>query len=132
MGEGSRFAAGSQKIRVLVVDDEEHLVATIDRMLRRDAEVTVALSGTEGLAQVETSEFDAVLCDMSLADMSGRDVWESIRRVNPELAEHMVFMSGGAITASDHEYLDGLGDRLVNKPFLRDELLAAIRRFARR
>lgn len=41
-------------------------------------------------------------------------------------------MSGGAITADDQAFLNSVADRLVLKPFAHDEILAVLRRFARR
>lgn len=119
-------------MKLLVVDDDEHIISMVSRMLRRDAEITAVRSGEEALAQIAGSDFDAVLCDMALAGMSGRAVWDGIQRDAPELAERMVFMSGGAITADEQAFLEVVAERLLAKPFRRDELLAVLKRFARR
>lgn len=132
MAEGPEFPKGSQRIKVLVVDDDENMISTLSRMLRRDAEITTAHSGEEALAQLERVEFDAVLCDMSMEGMSGRQVWDTIRREAPELAERIVFMSGGPITAEDEAFFDSMAERLLAKPFRRAELVAALQRFGRR
>lgn len=130
--EAPRFGTGSRRIKLLVIDDDEHVLSTISRMLRRDVEVALVRSGEEALVQIETGEFDVVLCDMSLPGIKGRDVWEAIRTQAPDLAERVVFMSGGAITGDDHAFFETIAERLVAKPFRRHELLVVLARFARR
>lgn len=132
MADESRCVDESRRIKVLIVDDDETFLWTLRRMLRRDAEVTTAHSGEEALAEIVAGNFDAVLCDVSLAGMIGHEVWDAIRRGEPELAERVVFMTGGATTAEDRAFLETVADRLLLKPFDHVELVAALRRFARR
>jgi CheY-like chemotaxis protein len=67
--------------RVLAVDDEAALRTMITRMLVTDGhEVTVARSGEEALALLETGEFDVVISDISLgAGISGWDLVAEVR-----------------------------------------------------
>ncbi|HWG94771.1 MAG TPA: ATPase, T2SS/T4P/T4SS family, partial [Mycobacteriales bacterium] len=57
--------------RLLVVDDDASIGAFVQAALTGSAEVRVALTAEEGLALVGTEEFDGVLVDNGLPDLSG-------------------------------------------------------------
>jgi CheY-like chemotaxis protein len=70
----------------LVVDDNRAFAENLAEILRDEgAEVTVAGSGTEALALVEKTRFDALLCDMRMPEMGGAVVVHKVRRVDPGL-----------------------------------------------
>ena len=121
-----RFPLGSVRIRVLVVDDEEMLSSTIARMLRAHADVTLAGSAAEALAQVAGTAFDAIVCDVGMPNGGGEGLYRAIQARDVALAARMLFMTGGAVTLSQVAFLDEIADRGVSKPFRRDELLARL------
>ncbi len=56
-----------------------------------------------------------------------QDLQTEVRRVAPDLAERMIFMTGGAFTPRAQEFLARVPrGRLLTKPFGPDELLAAL------
>lgn len=89
------------KRTVLVVDD--HIVVSnglgaILRQSNRYQEVRQATSGREAIRMVGQEEFDAVVLDISLPDMSGIDVVAELVRLRPRLPIVMFTMHG------DREY----------------------------
>lgn len=86
MDDDSTPPAGSKRIKVLIVDDDESFLSTLNRMLRRDLEVTTVYAGADALAAIEGGDFDVILCDMGLAGMTGREVWKAIQTQSPELS----------------------------------------------
>lgn len=123
-----RRGTSKPRPRVLVVDDEAIIVATVARMLRREFEVTTAGSGAEALAVLlgDGPAFDAVLCDISMAATTGKDVYDALVAAGHPSADRMIFMTGGATTAEVEAFLAGLADRVVFKPFHQRELLARL------
>lgn len=121
-----RFPLGSVRIRVLVVDDEEMSTATVERMLRPHADVTVAGSAAEALAHVAASSFDAIVCDVGMPDGGGEGLYRAIQAEDEALAARMLFMTGGAVTRTQAAFLDEIADRGVGKPFRSDELLSRL------
>ncbi len=84
----SSAAAGSVSGTVLVVEDEEELRMAVSKMLRkRDFFVVEAPDGRAGvdLFRANQREFDAVLLDLTLPGMTGREVLEELRRLRPDL-----------------------------------------------
>jgi DNA-binding response OmpR family regulator len=132
MGKPSEWATGSQRIRVLVVDDEPDLRTTIERMLRRHADVTTAATVDEAMAALSHGEYDAMVCDYGVVGAPGGERWNRLEEQVPTMLEHLLVMSGGGISAEDQAVLDELADRLLLKPFRMDALLAALRRVAQR
>ncbi len=80
-------------LRVLFVDDEEELVATVvERLDLRGIEATGALSGEEALTRIAVQPFDVVVVDVRMPGMGGLDVIRRLKHTHPELA--VVLLSG--------------------------------------
>jgi two-component system, cell cycle sensor histidine kinase and response regulator CckA len=104
--------------RVLVVDDEEAICKTMQRLLGRDHEVVTAVSAARAAEILQTDRgFDLILCDMMMPDMSGMELHASIAAQDHELAERFVFVTGGAFTPAASRYLANVGNRRLEKPF---------------
>lgn len=70
--------------RVLLVDDEENVVAGLKRHLRGLFDITTATSGAEALDVVESSEpFAVVVSDMRMPGMDGVRLLEEIKKKAP-------------------------------------------------
>ncbi|RKH65668.1 PAS domain S-box protein [Corallococcus aberystwythensis] len=103
--------------RVLVVDDEPAVGRVLQRLLRGH-DVEVATSGRQALERMSRAPgFDAVLCDVMMPDLAGRDVYEAVRREYPGLERRFVFVSGGAFTSGAREFLEHIPNPLLEKPF---------------
>jgi CheY-like chemotaxis protein len=104
--------------RVLVVDDEAAVGRTIARLLGDRHEVVVVTSGTQAIDLLERGgDFDVILCDMSMPDVTGMDVFTRSTANRPELAERFVFMSGGSFHPRTREFLETSANARVDKPF---------------
>ncbi len=103
--------------RVLVVDDEPAVGRVLQRILRGH-QVDVACSGRQALELLDQGlEPDAVLCDVMMPDLTGRDVYEAVRREYTGLEHRFVFVSGGAFTTGARDFLASIPNLLLEKPF---------------
>jgi FixJ family two-component response regulator len=59
--------------------------------------------------------------------MSGAELYERLRKADPQQAERMIFMSGGACTPEATAFLAGAGRPTIQKPFRTATLREAIR-----
>jgi PAS domain S-box-containing protein len=90
--------------RVLVIDDEPAIGRVIGRVLEREHEVSVLTDARDALSRIAAGEvFDVVFCDLMMPGMTGREFFEALRGSNPELAQRVVFVTGGAFTGSMEE-----------------------------
>jgi PAS domain S-box-containing protein len=113
--------------RVLLVDDEPLVLRSVTRMLRRTHTVVSAGSAREALDLVERGErFDAILTDLHMPGMSGRDLAVSIESVAPDQAARVVLVTGGTACADTARFLDGCPNPPLYKPFQRAALTAAV------
>src|SRR3990172_6472084 len=85
--------------RVLVIDDEEGVGRVIQRILAGTYVVMTDTSAAAALARLRRDPgFDVVLCDLMMPEMTGMELHDEILRTAPELAERLVFLTGGAFT----------------------------------
>jgi CheY-like chemotaxis protein len=104
--------------RVLVIDDEPAIGRVIGRVLEREHEVSVLTDARDALSRIAAGEvFDVVFCDLMMPGMTGREFFEALRGSNPELAQRVVFVTGGAFTGSMEEFLRTTGNTSISKPF---------------
>ena len=85
--------------QVLLVDDEAVFMPEQVRQALPEHTVTVATSGTEGLASIRSARPDVVLLDLGLPDRSGLEIFEDIRTVDARLPVIFVTMAKSADTA---------------------------------
>ena len=112
-------------IRLLLVDDEEGFVSVLTkRMTRRNINVTVALSGTEGIQALRKQDFDVAVLDLKMEDMDGIEVLKIFKKMYPEMAVIMLTGHGSEQAAKEGmEY--GAFDYLT-KPCELEELIEKI------
>ena len=112
-------------VNILVVDNERSVRETMTRLLASFGHtVSAAETGTEGIALYKRNKFDLVFTDLGMPGMSGWEVAQEIKRINPKAI--VVLMSGWAVSL-DPQKAHELGvDRILQKPFEVDEVLAVI------
>jgi CheY-like chemotaxis protein/two-component sensor histidine kinase len=122
---------GNRRHHVMLVDDEPLVVHTIERLLRRDYDITVALCGQEAIEHIARGvRFDAIVTDVMMPNMTGIELIEEVRRIAPDQADRIIFLSGGAFTGQTRERLDQLGVPQLEKPVTAKELRACVMRVA--
>lgn len=74
-----------QKLRVLLVDDENELVSTLEERLSfRNIHAEFVLNGDEALVLLKEKDFDVVVLDIHMPGTSGMDVMKEIKQISPE------------------------------------------------
>ena len=74
----------SDPIRILIVDNDEHLLITLERLLEGEGYATAtAWSGKEALEISRASKFDLLLVDEHLADVEAAALWEALQQHQP-------------------------------------------------
>jgi CheY-like chemotaxis protein len=114
--------------RVLVVDDEVAVGRTIQRLLGDRHEVVALASGAEAVELLlGGADFDVILCDMSMPEVTGIDVYVRSTEARSELASRFVFMTGGSFAASTRDFLERSPNEKIDKPFDLAVLRAVVR-----
>jgi len=110
-------AAPGERRRILILDDDRPVAAAIALELAAH-DVVVAESGREALQILShDKDFDVILCDLMMPEISGIDVYEALRLIAPALLDRVVLMTGGAFTARARQFVSEVDALLIEKPF---------------
>jgi signal transduction histidine kinase len=119
--------ASAPRARVLIVDDDRQVAETVRRALAPQHDTLLVNSGREALAYVRGGEqFDLILCDVMMPEMTGMALHAELVRVAPRQAERLIFVTGGAFTEDARRYLDRVPNLQVHKPFDLGELRSLV------
>jgi two-component system cell cycle sensor histidine kinase/response regulator CckA len=111
-------------MQILLIDDDAAVLRALTRMLRPHV-VTATTSASGALAMIRHGQpFDAVLCDLRMPDMIGRDFYAALRGFAPALASRTVFISGGICNPEDAAFAKI--HATLMKPFTKGELSLAL------
>lgn len=114
-----------RKMRLLLVDDEPRLLASLCELLRdRDYHLITATCGREAVNELGKCQFDLVLLDLRLPDFGGHEIMDFMRLHS--INSHIIVLSGetgidgaiGALKRGAYDYL--------RKPYTRDDLLKTV------
>ena len=118
--------------RVLIVEDEQAIAQGLRLLLEGEYEVVVASGGRAALELLSHgSEFDVVLCDLMMPDLSGIELYEALKQQAPGTEERLLFMTGGAYTPEAEEFLERVPNPRVEKPFDLERMERLIRSLMR-
>jgi DNA-binding response OmpR family regulator len=118
-------------MKILLVEDEPKVASFIKKGLEEQTyEVDQAYDGNFGLKLALQNDYDLILLDIILPNMSGLDVCRAIRKQKPFVSILMLTALG--TTDDKITGLDAGADDYLTKPFEFKELLARIRALSRR
>ncbi len=112
---------------VLLVEDDAAFGETLQVFLESSSfSVSRAVDGADGLRQIKTSDFDIILCDMVMPNLSGDQFYQEVERVKPHLCAQFLFMTGHRADPRSERIIRQMGRLMLWKPFLMADLLKAI------
>ncbi len=118
-------------MRVLLVEDDSATSRSIELMLNGDGfSVYTTDLGEEGIDLGKMYDYDIILLDLQLPDMSGFEVLKSLRMA--KVRTPVLILSGNAIVDAKVRALGVGADDYMTKPFHKDELVARINALVRR
>lgn len=113
--------------QILVVDDDSELRENMCEILSEAGfAVTPAASGEEALDCLERQSFDAVLLDLIMPGLGGKEVLPLIKRQAPSV--RVIMITAFATIDNAVAAMRAGADDYITKPFKVDELLTAVRR----
>lgn len=115
-------ASSVERARLLIIDDEPEVGRAMKRGLAQQHDVTLAQTGAEGLTLMAETDFDLVLCDLMMPEMTGMEVMNRVKTTLPDYVERLVFMTGGAFSEAGVQFLTELQTGHLDKPFDQREL----------
>jgi two-component system cell cycle response regulator CtrA len=118
-------------MRVLIIEDDSSTAQSIELMLKAERfNVYTTDLGEEGIDLGKLYDYDIILLDLNLPDMSGFEVLRSLRV--SKVKTPTLILSGLAALEDKVKGLGGGADDYMTKPFHKDELVARINAIVRR
>jgi CheY-like chemotaxis protein/two-component sensor histidine kinase len=119
---------GAPLERALLVDDDDEVAEAIAAMLVREGlQVTRAATGVEGLEKLAAGAWDAVFLDVRLPDVSGPDIYHHLETAQPELAQRVVFVTGGVWRSESRLRQELPPQPVLAKPCTQDQVRNVLR-----
>jgi len=121
-------ASGRSAKTILVVDDDEMCRKLLAETLARDGHfVDTAPDGQTALARIERTAYDIIIADIRMPGMGGDQLYAEVAKRNPQLAPKIMFITGDNLSADTQDFLSGIPNPVLVKPFAIDELLVAVK-----
>jgi DNA-binding response OmpR family regulator len=114
--------------RILVVDDEPHLVRSLTFIMSREGyEVFAAVNGEEAVDQAIRCKPDLIFLDIMMPKKNGYEVCEAIRQM-PDLKNAYIIMLSAKGRESDREKALSVGaNEFMSKPFSPLEVVSRVK-----
>ncbi len=118
---------------VLIVDADRAVGSALVAALDHAHDVVFVQSALDARDRLIGGErYDAVLCEVALADLDGPTLWEVVGRVHPRQASRFVFMVSGTGSDPTSQRALASGRPLLQKPFRLEAVLRVLEQVERR
>ncbi|MCK4224172.1 MAG: sigma-54-dependent Fis family transcriptional regulator [candidate division Zixibacteria bacterium] len=115
------------KAKILVVDDEESMCKFMEVMLKKEGyQVSISQDAPTALERVKCENYDLVIADLMMPEMSGLELLSQVKSVNPDI--DLIVMTAFASVDSAIEALKKGAFDYITKPFKVDEIKIAVRK----
>ena len=117
----------SERIKLLLVDDEEGYVNVLsNRLARRGIDVTKAYSGSDAIKALRRQDFDVALLDLKMEDMDGIEVLKLFKKMYSQM--EVIMLTGHGSEKAAKEGIECGAFDYLTKPCEFEDLLAKIRK----
>lgn len=108
----------SRTLKVLIVEDETHLLEALRDLFDTNYEVTAFSSIEEAVNWIHAGhKFDVILSDLNLPKKTGRDLYMDLKARGKDEESKIIFMTGGIFTADLAEWFASIPNEKFEKPF---------------
>jgi CheY-like chemotaxis protein len=106
----------AKSARILVVEDEEEVRVLLNDAFRTGGhDVTEATTGAEALKRLDAKEFDLMVCDLGLPELSGLHVARWVKEFRPDMP--VIIATGFAEMIAQDDYNKARIDEVISKPY---------------
>lgn len=117
-------------MKLLIIEDDASMAQTLKEGLQKEYVVELAYTGREGAYLTEVNEYDLIIVDFVLPDISGIPLLNLLRQAQPNTL--ILFLTGQSDIEKKVLSLDNGADDYVLKPCSMAELKARVRALLRR
>ena len=122
-GVESSHAISTEKVNILIIDDEPQLGAVISEMLSLQGHQTSVFdSGKGGIEAFKEGGYEVLITDLGMPDVSGWEVIDTARQIAPGVISGII--TGWDISEAEAKRKGA--DFLINKPFDSNQIVQAV------
>lgn len=126
--KGKSVERSLKGVKGLVIDDEAPFLSFVSEYLEREGcEIMTATDAKTALAILEDRDFDFVICDIRMPEISGIEFYRVINEKKPSLKDRIIFSTGDVLSDTTRAFLELVTNPQVEKPFNLDELKEVIK-----
>ena len=101
--------------KILIVEDDSFILTFTSKILKSQGYlVTTVMTGKDALAKVQTSNYNLLLLDIGLPDMTGTEILRKIREINQDII--VIMMTGNPQLDSSIDSVNYGADGYLIKP----------------
>jgi two-component system NtrC family sensor kinase len=109
--------------RVLVVDDEKYILDFfVEAFQAFPMHVDTAGDGSEAMEKLLARDYDLIVTDFKMPQMSGRELFHWIKQQRPALARRIIFITGDTVSPETRSFFESTSSRYIAKPFRIEEI----------
>ncbi len=118
--------------RLLIVDDEPGIVEVLQEVLANSGyRIETASNGAKALNRIASQEYDLIISDLCMPEMSGERLHAAIREHYPHMLDRIIFVTGDTVSPGSRTFLEQTGARWLSKPFNISEIERIVRSYLR-
>jgi two-component system NtrC family sensor kinase len=107
-----------ERLRILVVDDEEYVREIVAAVLSEDGHHTdMARNGTEALPLLDEHTYDLIVSDLRMPDIDGPALYREVERRYPDIVKRFIFITGTTYFPEYADFLKTTEDPVLLKTF---------------
>lgn len=114
--DDAESAIATQAKSILLVDDDELILRLLQKVLESwEANIETASNGKDALSKLASRQFDLMICDLQMPEMSGQELFQHIQDNALLPMERILFLTGDK-RSQTKEFLDKSGCYFLYKP----------------
>lgn len=112
--------------RILLVDDNELNVKVAKKILTElPYEIDICYSGKECIEKVKSNNYDLILMDIMMSELSGEDTFKELQKIN-NFNTPVIALTADAVAGAEDKYISEGFIEYLAKPFKKEELIEKI------
>jgi two-component system NtrC family sensor kinase len=113
--------------RILVVDDEQYILDFFVEVFNTlPILVDTASDGRAAMEKMHASDYDLIVTDFKMPQMSGKELFNWIKENRPHLANKIIFVTGDTVSLETRSFFEDNRNRYLAKPFKIEEVKEVI------
>jgi two-component system NtrC family sensor kinase len=113
--------------RILIVDDEKYILDFFIEIFRMfPIQVDTAGDGIAAMEKLAERDYDLIITDFKMPQMSGRELFQWIKDTRPHLARRIIFITGDTVSIETRSFFENNSNLYLAKPFKIEEVKEVI------